>query len=160
MKAKFTVEGMDKLQKSLKTLGKVPQKHVTAAARKGMNPVLKDAKANAPYDTGALKKGMILKGERSRYKGKKVFDVVFDDKMNDVFRKPIQDPGSRGGKGNKTSYYPISQEYGYFAGNGKFIPGFRFIHDSLATNAQRASKIMVETMTKKIEQEAQKVGLK
>ena len=75
------------LQRDLKKLGKVPQKHVTASARKGMNIVLKDAKANAPYETGDLKKGMILKGEKSRYKGKKVYKVIFDPKMNDVFQK-------------------------------------------------------------------------
>ena len=65
-KVNFKVEGMKELERSLKKLGKVPQKHVTASARKGMNIVLKDSRANAPVDTGALKKGMKLKGERSR----------------------------------------------------------------------------------------------
>jgi hypothetical protein len=144
---------MDKLKKDLERLGKVPQKHVTTAARKGMNPVLKEAKANAPYDTGSLKKGMILKGEKSRHKGKKVYDVIFDPSMNDVFQKKNAD-------GEVTGYYPVSQEYGFFAKNGKYIPGFRFIHDSLASNAQRSGKIMVDTMQKKIDAEIKKVGLK
>lgn len=68
MRLRFEVDARE-LQKNLEKLGKVPQKHVTAAAKKGMNIVLKDAKANAPYDTGQLKKGMILQGEKSRYKG-------------------------------------------------------------------------------------------
>ena len=75
---KFKVDGMDKLRRDLEKLGKVPQKHVTASARKGMNVILRDAKANAPYETGMLKRGMKLAGERSRYKGKKVYRVVFD----------------------------------------------------------------------------------
>jgi hypothetical protein len=144
---------MDKLKKDLERLGKVPQKHVTTAARKGMNPVLKEAKANAPYDTGSLKKGMILKGEKSRHKGKKVYDVIFDPSMNDVFQKKNAD-------GEVTGYYPASQEYGFFTRNGRYIPGFRFIHDSLASNAQRSGKIMVDTMQKKIDEEIRKVGLK
>lgn len=153
MKATFKIEGMKELQRDLKKLGKVPQKHVTPSAKKGMNIVLKNAKANAPYDTGQLKQGMILKGERSRYKGKKVYDVVFDDKMNDVFQKKNAD-------GKVTGYYPVSQEYGFFAKSGRYIPGYRFIHDSLNENAQKVSKTMVDTMKTKIDQEVRKVGLK
>jgi len=159
-KIKFAVEGMDQLKKSIKKLGNVPQKHVTSSAKKGMNVVLKDAKANAPYDTGALKKGMILKGERAKYKGKKVYQIIFDPAMNDLFQKPIKNPGSRGGHGNSTGYYPYSQEYGFFAGNGNYIPGYRFIHDSLEHNARRMSEIIVATMKKKIDAEIAKAGLR
>lgn len=148
----FKVEGMKELQKSLKKLGKVPQKHVTSSAKKGMNIVLKDAKANAPYDTGSLKKGIILKGEKSKHKGKKVYKVVFDPAMNDVFQKKNKD-------GKVTGYYPVSQEYGFFARNGRYIPGYRFIHNSLADNAQKMEKTIVDTMKKKIDEEIRKAGL-
>lgn len=160
MAIKFKIEGMKELERSIKKLGQVPQKHITSSARKGMNVSLKDSRANAPYDTGQLKKGIVLKGERSRTKAKKVYRVVFDDKMNDVFQKPIQNPGSRGGKGNATGYYPISQEYGYFAGDGNYIPGYRFISDSLTNNVKTIEKIIVKTMKQKIDQEIAKVGLK
>jgi len=152
-KAMFKVEGMKELEKSLKKLGKVPQKHVTASAKKAMNISLKEARANAPYDTGALKKGIILTGERSRVKGKKVYRVVFDGTMNDVFQKPNKD-------GKITGYYPISQEYGYFARNGRYIPGFRFISDSLTDNVSRIEKTIVTEMKKKIDAEIAKAGLK
>lgn len=150
---KFKVEGMRELEKSLKQLGKVPQKHVTASARKGMNISLKDSRANAPYDTGALKKGIKLKGERSRTKAKKVYRVVFDPAMNEVFQKPNKD-------GKVTGYYPISQEYGFFARNGRYIPGYRFISDSLTDNVGAIEKTIVSEMKKKIDQEIAKVGLK
>lgn len=159
-KAKFKVEGMKELKKSLEKLGKVPQKHVTSSARKGMNISLKDAKANAPYDTGMLKKGIVMKGERSRQKAKKVYRIVFDDAMNDVFQKPIQKPGSRGGSGKSTGYYPISQEYGYFAGDGNYIPGYRFVSDSLVDNVMKIEKTIVSEMKTKIDKEIAKVGLK
>lgn len=153
MSLKFRIEGIKELQKSLDKLGKVPQKHVTSSAKKGMNVVLKDARANAPYDTGMLKKGIILAGERTNTKGKKVYRVVFDSSMNDVFQK-------KNGNGKITGYYPVSQEYGFFAKNGRYIPGYRFIHDGLTGNVKAMEKTIVNTMKKKIDQEIAKVGLK
>jgi hypothetical protein len=152
-KVKFKIEGMKELEKSLRKLGKVPQKHVTASAKKGMNISLKDSRANAPYDTGMLKKGIVLKGERSRYKGKKVYRVVFDRAMNDVFQKKNKE-------GKVTGYYPVSQEYGYFAKNGRYIPGYRFIRDSLTDNVSKIESTIVSEMKKKIDAEIAKVGLK
>lgn len=152
-KVKFKVEGMDELERSLKKLGKVPQKHVTASAKKGMNISLKDSRANAPYDTGMLKKGIVLKGERSRTKAKKVYRVVFDRAYNDVFQKKNKD-------GKITGYYPVSQEYGFFAKNGRYIPGYRFISDSLTDNVSKIEKTIVTEMKKKIDVEIAKAGLR
>ena len=159
-KVYFRVEGMDELEKSLKRLGKVPQKHVTAASRKAMNIVKKEAQNRAPYDTGALEKGIKLVGEKSRHKGKKVYRIVFDRAMNDIFQKPIQKPGSRGGQGKDTGYYPYSMEYGYFAGHGNYIPGFRFIHNAFNDNTRAVEKTIVSEMKKKIDQEIARGGLK
>lgn len=153
MKVKFELEGMDQLQRNLKKLGNVPQKHVTASARKGMNIVLKGAKANAPYDTGMLKKGMKLAGEKSKHKGKKVYDIIFDPAMNDVFQKKNK-------QGEVIGYYPISQEYGYFAKNGRYIPGYRFIHGSLEENAEKMGKAIVTNMKQKVDAELRKAGLR
>lgn len=152
-KVRFKVEGMRELERSLKKLGQVPQKHVTSSARKGMNIALKQSKANAPVDTGMLKKGIVSKGERSRQKGKKVYRIVFDRNMNEVFQKPNKE-------GKITGYYPISQEYGYFARNGRYIPGYRFISDSLTDNVSKIEKTIVSEMKKKIDAEIAKVGLK
>ncbi|KAF5047426.1 hypothetical protein DSECCO2_460570 [anaerobic digester metagenome] len=152
-KIKFKVEGMKELEKSLKKLGKVPQKHVTTSSKKGMTIALKDSRANAPYDTGMLKKGIILTGEHSIVNGKKVYRIVFDRSMNDVFQKKNAD-------GKVTGYYPISQEYGFFAKNGRYIPGYRFISDSLTENTAKIEKTIVSTMKTKIDAEIAKVGLK
>jgi HK97 gp10 family phage protein len=149
----FKIEGMKELERSLDKLGKVPQKHVTSASKKGMNIVLKQSRANAPVDTGMLKKGIKLVGERAKVKGKKIYRVVFDRNMNDVFQKKNKE-------GKVTGYYPVSQEYGFFAKNGRYIPGYRFIHDSLADNTQKVEKTIVTTMKQKIDKEIAKVGLK
>jgi len=73
--------------------------------------------------------------------------------MNDVFQKPNKE-------GKITGYYPISQEYGFFAKNGRYIPGFRFIRDSLTDNTSRIEKTIVSEMKKKIDAEIAKGGLK
>lgn len=161
MKATFKIDGMDKLKRDLGKLGKVPQKHVTSAARKGMNIALKSARGKAPVDDGDLKKGIVLSGEKSRYKGKKVYQVTFDSKMNDVFQKTVENVGESGSPNAKDpAYYPASQEYGYFLRNGRYMPGLAFMHHALNSNAPKIAKTMVDTMTKKIEDEARKVGLK
>lgn len=141
--AKFKIEGMKELQKSIKKLGQVPQKCVTPAARKGMNISLRDAKKNAPVDTGELKQGMKLIGEKAKTKGKKVYRVVFDSAKNDIFQKKNKE-------GKVTGYYPISQEFGFFASNGRYIPGYHFVEKSLSSNSGDIEKKIVEEMTKQI----------
>ena len=152
-KTYFRIDGMKELNRSLTKLGKVPQKHVTASARKGMNIVLKSAKAKAPVDDGDLKKGIKLNGEKSRHKGKKVYQVIFDSAMNDVFQTKDKD-------GNINGYYPVSQEYGFFAKNGRYIPGYNFMHHALSNNAPTVKRVMITTMKTKIDQEIAKAGLK
>lgn len=160
MKTTFRIEGMDKLKKDLERLGKVPQKHVTASAKKGMNIVLKDAKANAPEDEGNLKRAMNLRGEKSRYKAKKVYALYWDDitaQYNDIFQKVVKNPVHCQ---SHQAYYPASIEYGYFLRNGKYMPGTMFVHYALTNNAPRVAGVMISTMKKKIDQEIAKAGLK
>jgi HK97 gp10 family phage protein len=152
-KTNFQIEGMDELIKSMKKLGKIPQKHVTSASKKGMNISLKDAKANAPYETGDLKKGIKIVGEKSSSKGKKIYRTVFDRSMNDVFQK-------KNSAGKIIGYYPVSQEYGYFTKNGKYIPGFKFISNSLTENTGKIEETIISTLKKKIDAEIVKEGLK
>lgn len=152
-KVNFKITGMKELQKSLKALGEVPQKHVTAAAKKGMNIPLQQAKSKAPIDTGMLRKGMKLIGEKNKTKGKKVYQIVFDRDFNDIFQK-------RNKSGQIIAYYPVSQEYGYFTKNGRYIPGYRFIHGSLENNAPRVQQVIIGTIKQKIDAEIAKRGLK
>lgn len=141
---KLEIVGMRELQKSIKQLGEVPQKCVTSAAKKGMQIVLKSAKNNAPVDTGALKTGIKLLGEKSTHKGKKVYRLVFDKAKNNIFQK-------RNAKGEIIGYYPVSQEYGYFSKNGRYIPGFHFAEKGLAINKSVVEQKIVNEMSKNID---------
>ncbi|MEH7391770.1 HK97 gp10 family phage protein [Bacillus sp. JJ1474] len=143
--SKFKIEGMKELQKSIKKLGEVPQKVVTPAARKGMNVALKAAKKGGWVDqTGQMRKGMKLVGERSKHKGKKVYQVVFDRAKNDVFQK-------KNAEGEVTGYYPASQEYGFYTKDGRYIPGFHFLENSLEENSGTIEKTIVDEMSKQID---------
>ncbi len=155
MALEIDVSDFDKLKKSVERLGKLPQKCVTKAARKGGNLVLKAVKQKAPVDSGALKKGLRLKGEKSRVKGKKVYEIVFDSGMNDVFQKPIQNPGEAGGS-SRTAYYPASMEYGYFARNGRYIPGFHFMRNGAEDSAPEMARETAEILSVEVDKEWKK----
>ncbi len=173
-KIRIKIEGMRELQKSLDKLGKTPQKHVTSSAKKGMNIALKSAKDNAPYETGALHEGIIMKGETAKAKGKKVYRIVFDRNMNDIFQSKGKTYVAKSSKTKKkergervkntenrvTGYYPISQEYGFFARDGRYIHGLAFTRNALEKNANAIEKTIVVTMKKKIDDEIAKGGLK
>lgn len=159
-KSYFKVDGMEELKRSIRRLENVPQKHVTASARKGMNIVLKDAKAHAPVDEGNMKKALHLKGEKSRYKSKKVYQVDWGNlsgQYNDIFQKYVKNPVHLK---QHIAYYPSSQEYGYFLRNGQYMPGLGFVHMALNNNAPTVRKVMITTMKTKIDQEIMKAGLK
>lgn len=146
---KVKIEGMRELNRSLKKLGEVPQKHVTASVRKGMNVAFKDAKNKAPIETGELKSGIKMVGEKSRIKGKKVYQIVFDRAKNNVFQKENKE-------GKVTGYYPASMEYGFFARNGRYIPGYHFLKKALEENSGKVQKTIIENMQNKIEKELNK----
>lgn len=143
MAKKFKVEGLKELERAIKKLEKLPQTVVTKAARKGAAIALKSARSNAPVDSGDLKKGIVLKGEKSRTKGKKVYDVVMDRNMNDVYVKVS--------KSGKRSYYPASQEYGFMTRDGGYVPGYRYMRKSIEVNESKITSTIVSEMSKQID---------
>jgi len=146
--AKYKIEGMKELERSIKRLGALPQKCVTPAAKKGATIALKAARQKAPYLTGELESGIILKGEKTTKKGKKVYQVTLDRAKNDVFVKIS--------KSGKRYYYPASQEYGFITRNGGYVPGFHYLRDALAENAGQIEKTVVDELSKRIDKELSK----
>lgn len=153
----FDMVGWDECIKKIERLGKVPKKHVTAAVKKSMNPILKAARAGAPKDSGDLRKGIILVGERNRPRAKKVYRIVFDRKYNQTFQKPDK-------SGKVTGYYPVSMEYGFFDKKGvhhssSATTGWEsgFIHDVF--DGQKVEAVIIATMKTKLDQEIAKEGL-
>lgn len=113
----FDTRDMKKLYKALDNLGgKTMQKCVNRAAGKGATAVGKRIRAKAPKGkTGQLKKGFKRKKERSKIPNKAVYQYAMDSSKNNVFQKPIKNPGALGGAHKYWGYYPNSVEYGFLA---------------------------------------------
>lgn len=157
----FYFEGFGGFVSVLGSMEQVPQKCVTRAAGKGATVIRRAIRSQAPVDTGALKRGIIREGERSRKKGKKVYKMMFDPTMNDVFQKPIKHPGAAGGsKKTDHAYYPASMEYGFLTrskgGGFSYVPGYHFMRDATVESAGAATKAMVDALNKEIDKEWRK----
>lgn len=148
MPAKTKIEGMKELERSIKRLGQLPQRCVTKAARKGAAIAHKAARANAPVDRAELKKGIVLKGERSKTKGKKVYQITLDRNKNNIFVKVS--------KAGKRAYYPASQEFGFRTRGGGWTPGYQYLKKSLVNNANAVEKTTVDVLAKEVDKELSK----
>jgi hypothetical protein len=143
------IEGIDELNRQLRRLEKFPKSKVAKAANAGMKEPLREAKLGAPVDIGNLKRGIKKIREKSpRSKAKVVFSIVFDRAFNPFFQKKVNNPGP--GK-KDTAYYPVSQEYGFFAKNGRYIPGYRFIRKALENNQIASAKKIVQVLRDEVD---------
>lgn len=153
----FQVKGFDSFVGVLGKMENVPQKCVTRAAGKGANVVRKAVRAAAPKgETGNLRRGITRRGERSKVKGKKVYEVTFSSSMNDVFQKPIKNPREAGGKSDH-GYYPASMEYGFLTrskgGGLSYVPGYHFMRDAAEASSAASKSEMIKTLNEEIDKE-------
>ena len=137
-------------------LADVPQKCVNRAAGKGANVVRRAVKAAAPVESGDLRRGIVRDGERSRKRGKKIYQVTFSRNMNDVFQKPIKNPGEAGGK-NPKAYYPASMEYGFLTrskgGGLSYVPGYHFMRIAAEASGRAAQAETISVLNAEIDKE-------
>lgn len=136
------------LELAAKAIGGVTKKQLTPAVRKGMKPVLQAARDVAPVDTGALKKGIVLKGEKNKPPLKKVFQVTMDKKKNDIFVKGLDESGE-----GKRAYYPASQEYGFLKKSGGKVPGKHFLQKAAEQQEDQLPDTIVDNLISEIQKE-------
>jgi len=114
--------GIEDVQRLFEEVGKAPAKVLTSATRKGANIALKYAKAHVPvgvewttgkfaHEPGTLKKSLRIKKERGK-KGKSVYTVG----------------------PNASGWYAHFADYGFTTRNGRYIPGNRFLRNSVDNN--------------------------
>lgn len=139
----MTITGVTELQRTLDDLGKLPQRCVTKAANKGARELLRAIKAAAPVETGDLRRGIVVKPEKSKRRGKKFYQVVFDYKMNDVFVKYSKD--------GKRYYYPSSMEYGFKTRDGGWTPGYRFMKKTADAQDTNVKTTMVRVLNEELD---------
>lgn len=163
---KFRVDVyMDDLLEARRTfdaMGQLPARIVTAAAGRGATVVKRAVKNSAeiPVLTGTMRKAVRrLRAERSKVKGKKVYQVGFDPAMNSVFQKPIRNPGEAGGQNDK-AYYPASMEYGFLTrskgGGISYFPGFHFMASAGESVRGEANAAMAKKFNEAIQKEWRK----
>lgn len=136
------------LELAAKAIGGVTKKQLTPAVRKAMKPVLQAAREGAPVDTGALKKGIVIKGEKNKPPLKKVFQVTMDKKKNDIFVKGLDESGE-----GKRAYYPASQEYGFKKKNGGKVPGKHFLKKAAEQQEAQLPDAIVDNLISEIQKE-------
>ncbi len=151
------MKDLKEAKKTFDAMGKIPAKVVTAAARRGSTLTARAIRKSGkmPVDTGLMKKALTTKREKSRYKGKKVYEVIFDPSWNAYLQRPIKNPGEAGGKSSK-AYYPASMEYGFLTrskgGGISYSPGFHF----MAYEGEAVREPVKEEMARKFNEAIQK----
>ncbi|MBO5891226.1 MAG: HK97 gp10 family phage protein [Oscillospiraceae bacterium] len=106
------VEGFENFVRACSSLASNLQgSELVHAVKKGAKVVQKAIQTQAPVDTGELREGLILVKEKTRTRGKAVYQVTPARGKNAIFQKPIQNPVR---SKSPYAYYPASQEYGYF----------------------------------------------
>ena len=152
---KIQIEGIEEINKAFTELGKCPKKYISPAVKTGMGIVKKEAKRRAPIETGELRKGIILVGEKTKTPGKKIYRVVFDRNKNHIFQK-------FNAAGEQTGYYPASQEYGWTTASGKRVEPktMRFIRGSMEDKWLQVQNAIIGKLRKKMRDALAKGRLK
>ena len=153
------IEGLAELTHQLENLGKnFPKPKIRKAVNAGMKIPLRQAKANAPKESGSLKKGL-MKIEEPKFKTMKkkkkvVMRLVFDRGMNSIFQKPItpEGKGTRGGK-KDTAYYPVSVEYGFKVNkDGTKEEGKYFVRQAIEMTQVETQNKVIESLLQTIDE--------
>ena len=160
----ITVDMRDLVEakKTFDAMGDLPARIVTAAAGRGATVVKRAVKNSGemPVLTGTMRHAIRrLRPERSKVKGKKVYPMGFDSKLNSVLQKPIQNPGEAGGA-NSHAYYPASMEYGFLTrskgGGISYFPGFHFMAEVGERTREAAKAAMAKKFNEAIQKEWRK----
>ena len=155
----FYIDGLSDFVGVLGRVEDIPQKCVTKAAGKGANVVRRAIRGEVPVDTGALKRGIVRTGERRHKKGQKAYSLYFSPSMNDVFQRPVKNPGAAGSRNTKGghAYYPASMEFGFITrskgGGLSYVPGYHFMRDAPERHSAAAKREMISVLNTAIDKE-------
>lgn len=134
-----SIVGLNEVRRLFEEVGRAPAKVLTSATRKGARIALRYAKAHVPvgvewttgtfaHEPGNLKKSLKIKKEK-RKRGKSVYTIGPDS----------------------TGWYAHFLDTGFTARNGRFIPGTRFLRDSVDVNRGKIRDTILEDMAKELE---------
>jgi hypothetical protein len=141
MSITVTIEGDKELLQAFERLANINKSALPRASKKAADLILRRAKIMVPVKTGALRRGLIIKKEKSNSPTKCVYIVTFE-KSPYFFKKT---------KSGKQSFYPASQEFGFRARNGRRVPGKLFLTRAADFSAKQAESIIEHEAGKAID---------
>jgi hypothetical protein len=137
------IRGLRKLQKTLKRMSDADKKELRKAAkretREAMRPLHRAARANAPVETGRLRKAVKLRAWKRPEPG-------------EVGIKVVVNPG-RGRDDPRGAYYGMMVEQGYIA-NGTYVPGRYYLKRAYEAHHAGALRDLSGRLSKTIDQVA------
>lgn len=158
LSVQFSLAGDRELMKSINRVGNIPQSVLRQAVMKAARIVSRDAKQEAPYDTGELRANLKLKEEKNIKSGKgyKGFQVY-----------PYGQNFIKYSKTGKRSFYPASQEFGFKTRllvknsnkntNGRkslsWVPGFHYLRTSGIRTEPIFRRVVLSEISKKIDKD-------
>jgi hypothetical protein len=153
---KFTVEGLGEVMDMMEDLEqKVQDRLVARSAAKALEPVVEEARARCPHDTGHLAQSIGLKKIRARgryKKGKIVFSVGP--------RKGFDYVIAYSGRGiQKPFKYGIPVEYGHVSG-GTFVPPVGFLRQTYLNQRQDTIDRFTAYLKADVEKTVKRIGKK
>lgn len=122
---------------------------VIASLRQGANLVLRQARANAPVRTGALRRALVVKKSRL-YNGKRTTGVIG---LYLSLRK------GKGRKDGRDAFYGTFQESGWNSGR-RLVPGKRFVQRAYRAQRDAAARLIAQSAIRGAEVVARRTGLK
>jgi HK97 gp10 family phage protein len=107
-KAKVKATGVAKMKTKVKSYKSQAKKVIRQAMRANMRPILTQAKANAPVQTGTLVKAIRLRAGKGK-KGSIVIRVIVGSAnfVGHTYYGAIVEFGSKGPKGQKAQHYML-----------------------------------------------------
>lgn len=141
----FRIEGHtpEEIAASVRRLGEMPAGLVSYPAKKSASSVTKIASAKAPVNTGALAGGIVVsKKEKSRSRGKTVYDVWMDPAKNELYVRHSN---------GKRYYYPASMEYGFKRKGQKVFHGLYYMRSAAESLSGVHAQYTIDYVWKRLE---------
>lgn len=149
----FAISGVKEIDRAFKELPRTVAKRVVSQAiRKGLKPLLKEARSTAPTDTGAMKKSIKIKVGGKRSRGRRKLRIL----LRVLPQTIVQKEGT--GKPVSTKFYAKFVEEGWTATNGVWIPGVHWMQSAFKSKAREVRDTAMKEIRKGIFREANGLG--
>jgi len=131
--------GVEEFKAILEKVEKIPAKTMTASVKKVALIARNEARANAPKDSGDLRRSIGIWAEKRKV-GKKIYQLAFSKNYNDKFVKKTAE--------GKRYYYPASQEYGFKKrGSGDKVAGNYFIRKASSDKKNHLIQLIINELS-------------